>query len=145
MNLGIGGDWPGNPDATTPNPADMLVDYVRVYKIPPVPAPSIEWRPVQVRSGSTVASNIQLHSAGYSGRVFLSCSTEPATALCSLATPTVNFTDTLSQQDTLTITTESWVGSNRVLAQPGHYTLTITATSISGDRSQLVVPFEIRN
>jgi len=57
----------------------------------------------------------------------------------------VNFTDTLSQQDTLTITSESYLGSSRVLAQPGHYTLTITATSISGDRSQLVAPFEIQN
>jgi beta-glucanase (GH16 family) len=31
INLAIGGDWPGSPDATTPFPAEMLVDYVRVY------------------------------------------------------------------------------------------------------------------
>ena len=31
LNLAIGGDWPGAPTATTPFPAEMLVDYVRVY------------------------------------------------------------------------------------------------------------------
>lgn len=30
LNLAVGGDWPGNPDATTQFPAQMLVDYVRV-------------------------------------------------------------------------------------------------------------------
>lgn len=32
LNLAVGGFWPGNPNATTPFPATMLVDYVRVYK-----------------------------------------------------------------------------------------------------------------
>jgi beta-glucanase (GH16 family) len=32
LNLAVGGGWPGPPDATTPNPARMLVDWVRVYK-----------------------------------------------------------------------------------------------------------------
>jgi beta-glucanase (GH16 family) len=31
LNLAIGGDWPGQPSATTPFPSEMLVDYVRVY------------------------------------------------------------------------------------------------------------------
>jgi beta-glucanase (GH16 family) len=31
VNLAVGGDWPGNPDAATPFPATMDVDYVRVY------------------------------------------------------------------------------------------------------------------
>jgi beta-glucanase (GH16 family) len=32
LNLAVGGDWPGNPDASTVFPNDMLVDYVRVYQ-----------------------------------------------------------------------------------------------------------------
>ncbi|MDN3267174.1 discoidin domain-containing protein [Streptomyces sp. MA15] len=32
LNLAVGGDWPGPPDASTPFPAKMLVDYVRVYQ-----------------------------------------------------------------------------------------------------------------
>lgn len=31
-NLAVGGNWPGNPDATTHFPASMDVDYIRVYK-----------------------------------------------------------------------------------------------------------------
>jgi beta-glucanase (GH16 family) len=32
LNLAVGGDWPGNPDAATQFPQQMLVDYVRVYQ-----------------------------------------------------------------------------------------------------------------
>jgi beta-glucanase (GH16 family) len=35
LDLAVGGAWPGNPDATTPFPATMLVDYVRVYTLQP--------------------------------------------------------------------------------------------------------------
>src|SRR2546430_1437455 len=31
LNVAVGGNWPGSPDATTPFPQQMLVDYVRVY------------------------------------------------------------------------------------------------------------------
>jgi beta-glucanase (GH16 family) len=38
LNLAVGGDWPGNPDASTVFPREMLVDYVRVYaRTEPVP------------------------------------------------------------------------------------------------------------
>jgi beta-glucanase (GH16 family) len=33
LNVAVGGYWPGDPDATTPFPAAMLVDYVRVYRM----------------------------------------------------------------------------------------------------------------
>ncbi|WP_183086330.1 discoidin domain-containing protein [Mycetocola tolaasinivorans] len=32
LNLAVGGDWPGSPNADTQFPAQMLVDYVRVYQ-----------------------------------------------------------------------------------------------------------------
>lgn len=32
LNLAVGGDWPGNPDAGTMLPQQLLVDYVRVYR-----------------------------------------------------------------------------------------------------------------
>ena len=32
LNLAVGGDWPGPPDATTEFPQSMLVDWVRVYQ-----------------------------------------------------------------------------------------------------------------
>jgi len=32
FNVAVGGDWPGPPDATTPFPQRMFVDYVRVFQ-----------------------------------------------------------------------------------------------------------------
>jgi amino acid transporter/beta-glucanase (GH16 family) len=32
LNVAVGGDWPGSPDATTVFPQTMRVDYVRVYR-----------------------------------------------------------------------------------------------------------------
>jgi beta-glucanase (GH16 family) len=32
LNLSVGGNWPGSPDATTAFPQAMIVDYVRVYR-----------------------------------------------------------------------------------------------------------------
>ncbi|MBI3565631.1 MAG: glycoside hydrolase family 16 protein [Elusimicrobia bacterium] len=35
MNLAVGGSWPKDPTPKTPDPARMLVDYVRVYRRAP--------------------------------------------------------------------------------------------------------------
>jgi len=32
LNVAVGGGWPGNPDASSSFPQEMLVDYVRVYQ-----------------------------------------------------------------------------------------------------------------
>lgn len=32
INLAVGGNWPGNPDATTVFPQQLVVDYVRLYQ-----------------------------------------------------------------------------------------------------------------
>lgn len=44
LNLAVGGNWPGSPDATTVFPQKMLVDYVRVYSLesPPKDAAKVE-------------------------------------------------------------------------------------------------------
>ncbi|HVJ08037.1 MAG TPA: glycoside hydrolase family 16 protein [Acidisarcina sp.] len=34
LNVAVGGDWPGPPNATTVFPQEMLVDYVRVWSAP---------------------------------------------------------------------------------------------------------------
>lgn len=33
LNLAVGGNWPGPPDPSTPNPSTMLVDWVRVTEL----------------------------------------------------------------------------------------------------------------
>jgi beta-glucanase (GH16 family) len=145
MSLAIGGDWAGDSDASTPNPADILVDYVRAYKIPTVAAPRIEWQPVPIKAGASATSTVALRSPGYAGRVHLDCSTDTPNVACSLATSVLNFSDTLSQEDTLTLTTNLFTEKGRVTAPPGRYNVTVTATTISGDRSQLTMPFEVRS
>jgi beta-glucanase (GH16 family) len=32
MNIAVGGNWPGYPDASTQFPQTMVVDYVRVFQ-----------------------------------------------------------------------------------------------------------------
>ncbi len=32
LNIAVGGNWPGSPDATTQFPQWMMVDYVRVFQ-----------------------------------------------------------------------------------------------------------------
>jgi beta-glucanase (GH16 family) len=34
LNLAVGGNWPGPPDATSVFPQEMLIDYIRVYEEP---------------------------------------------------------------------------------------------------------------
>ena len=47
LNLAVGSarSWSKATDPTTPNPADMLVDYVRVYKAAPIVGPKIAASP----------------------------------------------------------------------------------------------------
>lgn len=46
LNVAVGGQWPGNPDATTVFPQEMDVDWVRVYQWQgPTPAPLPEPKP----------------------------------------------------------------------------------------------------
>ncbi|MGG1314598.1 MULTISPECIES: RICIN domain-containing protein [Cohnella] len=40
LNMAVGGNWPGSPDASTVFPAKMFVDYVRVYQDGGTPPPS---------------------------------------------------------------------------------------------------------
>jgi len=32
LNVAVGGNWPGNPDATTTFPQEMVIDYIRVFQ-----------------------------------------------------------------------------------------------------------------
>lgn len=144
MDLAVGGDWSGDPDSSTPNSAQILVDYVRAYNLPSA-APTIEWHPVEVKSGSMVSSPVTLHGQRGTGRVYLSCSTVPATDACVLDTSTVDFSDTDTQQDTVTVSTNQLAGGKNIIAPPGAYTLVLTATTISGAQSQLIEPFEVTN
>lgn len=46
VNLAIGGNWPGSPDATTPWPAEYKIDYIRAYALPGADTPPVITPPV---------------------------------------------------------------------------------------------------
>lgn len=45
LNLAVGGNWPGPPNAQTVFPQDFRVDYVRVYTLPSTPPAGLVWAP----------------------------------------------------------------------------------------------------
>jgi beta-glucanase (GH16 family) len=53
LNLAVGGNWPTPPDGSTPNPANMYVDYVRVYQASAAPTPT----PAPAGAGTIVNKN----------------------------------------------------------------------------------------
>jgi len=107
LNLAIGGDgsWPGPPDATTPSPAVMTVDYVRIYKAALVQAPTFgNASSITVRAGATTgnSTSFSLNDAAGSGRVYLTCSTTAPKTTCQITTNdalnpnTLDFTNAIS-------------------------------------------------
>ena len=91
LNLAVGGDgsWPGATDATTPNPALMTVDYVRLYQAAAVPAPNLgSPAGITVKAGAATGNStaVSVGEPAGSGRVFFSCATDAPNASCSVST-----------------------------------------------------------
>lgn len=116
LNLAIGGEgsWPGPTDATTPSPALMTVDYVRVYKASAVQAPAFgSAAPITVKAGATSGNSrsFPFRDAAGSGRVYLRCSTNAPQATCAVSTNdtlnryTLDFTNSTSGMVTITVAT----------------------------------------
>jgi hypothetical protein len=116
MNLAVGGDgaWPGPPDATTPTPAVMTVDYVRIYQAAAVPAPSFGAPPSMVVKAGATTGNTSTFSAGStpgSGRVYLACTTTAPNATCQVNTTdaldayTLDFTNSATGTVTVSLAT----------------------------------------
>jgi beta-glucanase (GH16 family) len=143
MNLAVGGLWPGSPDATTPSPARMWVDYVRLYLPSQVRGPALSAAPVSIKAGRAGTSSLALSSALGSGRVYLSCSGAPKHASCALSPSVVDFSDTGTQSATLTVGTKSGWGPNAQVTVPGSYAVAVTAVTVSGDTSTVSVPLRV--
>jgi beta-glucanase (GH16 family) len=143
LSLAVGGQWPGPPDEGTPNPSEILVDYVRAYEAAPVPAPTLSATPIRVAAGQADTSNIRLSAPIGAGRAYVSCSGAPEHATCSLNTPVVDFTTTGTDTAILTIITKSGSGIGRLVTPRGHYALTVTAVSVSGEISRLSIPLTV--
>jgi beta-glucanase (GH16 family) len=113
LNLAVGGtgSWPGPPDNTTPSPAVMLVDYVRVYTASAVPAPSMTAPSISVTAGQSGSSTVSLTSTAGSGRVYLACSTNAPKTSCAIQSLdplnqyTVDFSSAASAKAMVSVTT----------------------------------------
>ena len=113
LNLAVGGtgSWPGPPDNTTPSPAVMSIDYVRVYTASQVPPPTMSAPSITATAGSTASSTVTLNSTAGTGRVYLSCSTTAPKANCSVNTSdsldqyTVDFSSASSASATVSVST----------------------------------------
>jgi beta-glucanase (GH16 family) len=116
LNLAMGGDgaWPGPTDATTPNPAVMTVDYVRLYQPTAVAAPNFgSPAGITVKAGATTgnSSTLTVGETAGSGRIFLSCNIDAPNASClvktndALSGSTLDFSSASTGTATVTITT----------------------------------------
>jgi hypothetical protein len=114
LNLAVGGtgSWPGATNSSTPNPALMVVDYVRYYQpASAVVGPSMSGSPISVQAGSVGSSTISLNSMSGSGRVYLSCTATAPGASCAINSGdpldqyTVDFSNSASGTATVTVTT----------------------------------------
>jgi hypothetical protein len=143
LNVAVGGGWPGPPDATTPSPAQMLVDYVRVYQAAPVPTPDMSAAPIQMNPGGTGSGTITLtHGAN---RAYLACSGAPAGMECAIDTgnrlnkSVVDFGGGDRHQATITLKRAADTSS----PAPGKYSLTVTAYTVSGASASIPVPLVV--
>jgi beta-glucanase (GH16 family) len=108
LNLAIGSErsWSGATDATTPNPANMLVDWVRVYKAALITPPKIETPEVTMATGTTREVEVKLTSKRGTGKVYLDCSTIASGLHCELAPYVVDFSNADEATTTLKLVTQ---------------------------------------
>jgi hypothetical protein len=73
LNLAVGGTWPGPPDATTPSPAQMMVDYVRVYKAEKQEGPRLSAEPIVLNPDGAGSGMVQVSAPAGTGFIYLQC------------------------------------------------------------------------
>lgn len=129
LNLAVGSarSWPGATDATTQNPATMLVDYVRVYKAPAIPGPIITTMPVTLPSGGAAKTPVKLAAKNGSGKMYLDCSTTAPGVSCSITPYVVDFAASNEATVWLYLTTQK--------SPIEKADVKVTAYTLSGDQS----------
>lgn len=143
LNLAVGGEWPGPPNATTPSPAEMVVDYVRVYKPGHEDGPSMSAAPFRLNANAVGSTTLHLTSLSGGGYVYLACSDELSKAICSIDTANslnasvVDFSGAATQMAKVTVR----LPANSGIAS-GSGPITVTACTVSGDQSTLSIPID---
>jgi beta-glucanase (GH16 family) len=146
LNLAVGGDWPGPPDSSTPATADMLVDYVRVYKAANSEAPKMTASPLKLLA-SAASAVLLLHAPAATGPVFLACSVEgAANPNCSVDTgnslnhSVVDFSTGDTQTAKLNVSVPP--GSEKSAQNPNVPKVKVTAYAANGAQSTVEISLE---
>lgn len=144
LNLAVGGDWPGPPNETTPSPAEMVVDYVRVFKAAWIEAPKMTAAPVKLQSGGG-STTLQLNFGDGRGLVYLGCAAEAGDFSCSVDTgnplngAVVDFSAGNLQTAKISVKRVSSPGAE---TNPAIGRITVTAYTVSGEQSSVIVVVE---
>jgi len=145
LNVAVGGDWPGPPNAATPNPAQMLVDYVRVYQTDQVSGPRMSADHFSFGPGHSGSTTLHLVGETGSGYVYLVCSTDSENATCSIDTnnplnaSVVDFRASANRTAKLTVKSKGNADPHAVI-----HTVTVSAFTTSGDQSTLSIPTALK-
>jgi beta-glucanase (GH16 family) len=146
LNLAVGGDWPGPPNSSTPSVAEMIVDYVRVYKASRVEAPKMSAAVFKTREGPPSSITLVLNSTSETGFVFLACEIKVPGSRCSVDTgnalnnSVVDFRSGPSQGAKVIVTSNNSSHQGDVVA--AKTPLMVTAYTVSGEQSSLSIPIE---
>jgi beta-glucanase (GH16 family) len=164
LNLAVGGtgSWPGPPDNSTPSPAVMKVDYVRVYQPSPIAGPRIVGAAISVTAGQSGRSELSLSSVASSGRVYLACNTNAPKTTCAvnsndtLNPHTVDFSGSTTATASVTVTTAAsasiadsgTTGIGGSGTPPGDYSVTVSAFTVSNSSgnpdSTISIPMKVK-
>jgi beta-glucanase (GH16 family) len=146
LNLAVGGDWPGPPDRSTPSPADMMVDYVRVYQAARREGPKMTAAPIKMEDSTPASAALYLTSTRGSGQVYLSCAPDSADVGCSvesgnaLNNSVVDFSASEAQTAKIVLKRAHESSAGREARKA--LKVTVTAYTVSGEQSSLVIPIE---
>ena len=141
LNLAVGGDWPGPPDAETPNPARMLMDYVRVYRAERVSAPRMLAAAINLGPDHSGSTTLHLATSAGSGYVYLACSTDLKNTTCAIDTQNPLNAAVAEFNMTGDRTAKVTVHSNAAAdSGSANRAVTVTAYTVSGDQSTLNIP-----
>ncbi|HEY5069806.1 MAG TPA: glycoside hydrolase family 16 protein, partial [Candidatus Acidoferrum sp.] len=146
LNLAVGGDWPGPPNSSTPSVAEMIVDYLRVYKASRVEVPKMSAAVFKTREGPPSSITLVLNSASETGFVFLACEIKVPGSRCSVDTgnalnnSVVDFRSGPSQGAKVIVTSNNSSHQGDVVA--AKTPLMVTAYTVSGEQSSLSIPIE---
>jgi beta-glucanase (GH16 family) len=146
LNLAVGGtgSWPGPPDSSTPSPAVMKVDYVRLYMPAAISGPTMAGPAISIPVGQSGTSDVSLTSAVGSGRVYLTCTTNAPKSTCAVNSKdplnphTVDFSNRATGTATVSVVTTAKTSSTASGSvesangtPPGRYTVTLNAFTVS--------------